>query len=431
MKRGIYECIRCGHREIIDSTEPVLHRACPKCGGDMILVGYTFEGVSDFSEESPSQPSEIAFENPYREFGERTAIPREVEEKLNEFYSLRFQGFEGHTAVFEVVEIHKRDFETLLRELSELGYWAALKRRNGRILLFVFPAGKIPPDNPWLPWVFLVLTILSTFFAGYYLALSYISVLDQYGLQGLRNPYLIALSFSISVMAILGTHELGHKIAATYHGVVATMPYFIPFPNILGTLGAVIRVKSPIPTRDAAIDLGVSGPIAGFLVAVPVTMIGLKLSIVIPQQLVPETAGGIYFGTNLLFEGLEKLVLPASGDYVIFLHPVAIAGWVGILVTFLNLIPVAQLDGGHILRAFISEKAHRVITYGVAIFLIGLSYIWEGWLIWAILILFIGISGNPGALDEVSPVSWKRKVLAVIALLMFIITATPKPLWSG
>jgi membrane-associated protease RseP (regulator of RpoE activity)/DNA-directed RNA polymerase subunit RPC12/RpoP len=434
MPKGIYECVNCGHREVLDSTEPVLEKACPKCGGDMILIGYTTnigeEPEVRSSEEGTSAPeaSEPSLRNAE---GFSQTLPAEVEGKLNEFYSLKFQGFEGHVAVFEVLEVYEKNFEKVLRELERFGYWAALKKKDGRVVLFVFPAGKIPPDNPWLPWLFLVLTILSTFFAGYYLALTYIATLDHYGLPGLRNPYLIALSFSISVMAIIGTHELGHKIAATYHGVKATMPYFIPFPNILGTLGAVIRVKSPLPTRDAAIDLGVSGPIAGFLVAIPVTMLGLKLSILVPAHLVPSTSGGIYFGTNLLFEGLEKLVLHIQGDYVIFLHPVAIAGWVGILVTFLNLIPVAQLDGGHILRAFISEKAHRLFTYAVAFLLVGMSYLWSGWLIWAILILLIGAAGNPGALDEVSPVSWKRKLLALIALVIFVLTATPRPLWSA
>ncbi|WP_394325279.1 site-2 protease family protein [Thermococcus peptonophilus] len=110
----------------------------------------------------------------------------------------------------------------------------------------------------------------------------------------------------------------------------------------------------------------------------------------------------------------------------------AIAGWVGILVTFLNLIPVAQLDGGHILRAFISEKAHKMITYAVALLLVGMSYLWSGWLIWAILIIFIGSAGNPpGALDEVSPVSKGRIVLALVALIIFVITATPRPLWTA
>ncbi|BAD85436.1 membrane-associated metallopeptidase, M50 family [Thermococcus kodakarensis KOD1] len=436
MPRGIYECVNCGHREVLDSTEPVIERACPKCGGDMILVGYAVSGVESPNvrsgrEEVPAPEGsgvspgvEVPRESPH-------GLPPEVEAKLNEFYSLRFYGFDGHVAVFEVLDIYEKNFERVLRELENLGYWAALKKRDGRIVLFVFPAGKIPPDNPWLPWLFLVLTVLSTFFAGYYLALNYIATLEHYGLPGLRNPYIIALSFSVSVMAIIGTHELGHKIAATYHGVKATMPYFIPFPNILGTLGAVIRVKSPLPTRNAAIDLGVSGPIAGFLVAVPVTVLGLKLSVLVPMSMVPSTEGGLYFGTNLLFEALQRLVLNVQGDYVIFLHPVAIAGWVGILVTFLNLIPVAQLDGGHILRAFISEKAHKMITYAAALLLVGMSYLWSGWLIWAILIIFIGSAGNPGALDEVSPISKGRIVLALTALVIFVITATPRPLWTA
>ncbi|WP_456421702.1 site-2 protease family protein, partial [Thermococcus sp.] len=395
MPRGIYECLNCGHREERDSREPVLERSCPKCGGDMILVGYT-------PENRPADVSIPPQESPQIE--ERgMGLPPEVESKLRTFYSLRFEGFDGRVFVFEVEEIIEPDFEKVLGELEKLGYWCALKKRGGKVLLFVFPAGKVKPDNKWLPWVFLIATIATTFFAGYTLAINYISTLNYYGLPGTRNPYLIALSFSVSVMAIIGTHELGHKIAAAYHGVKATMPYFIPFPfSLIGTLGAVIRVKSPLPTRNAAIDLGVSGPIAGFLVAIPVTAIGLRLSIVVPGSAVPSQ-GGVYFGTNLIFELLTRVVLHVPDNYVIFLHPIAMAGWVGLLVTFLNLIPVAQLDGGHVLRAFISERAHRIVTYVTAFLLIGMSYLWSGWLIWGLLVLLIGSTGNPGALDEVSP----------------------------
>jgi Zn-dependent protease/DNA-directed RNA polymerase subunit RPC12/RpoP len=422
MRRGIYECLNCGYREERDSTEPLLERSCPRCGGDMILVGYSGNTETPRPSPEPTPTIEVSPETP---------LPPEVEEKLRTFYKLHFAGFDGRVAVFEVEEILERDFERVLRELEELGYWAALKKRDGKIFLFVFPAGEIKPDNKWLPWLFLLATIATTLFSGYMLALNYISALDYYGLNGIRDPYLIALSFSVSVMAILGTHELGHKIAAAYHGVRATMPYFIPFPfSLIGTLGAVIRVKSPLPTRDAAIDLGVSGPIAGFLVAIPVTAIGLKMSIVVPPSLVPQTEGGVYFGTNLAFEALIKAVLHVPDDYVIFLHPVAMAGWVGLLVTFLNLIPVAQLDGGHVLRAFISERAHRLVTYAVAFLLIGMSYLWSGWLIWGLLVLLMGSAGNPGALDEVSPVSKKRILLAIAAGILFILTATPRPIWT-
>ncbi|WP_297498209.1 site-2 protease family protein [Thermococcus sp.] len=415
MRKGIYECVRCGYREVRDSTEPMLEGSCPKCGGDMILVGYTDE-APEIHHEAPTVP---------------TSPPTEIEALLTQFYVLSFVESDGSVHVFEVKEILEPNFEKVLTELEKFGYWGALKRRHGKVLLFVFPAGEVKPDNPWLPWLFLLATILTTFFSGYVLAETYIATLDYYSLPGLRNPYLIALSFSVSVMAIIGTHELGHKIAATYHGVKATMPYFIPFPfSLIGTLGAVIRVKSPLPTRNAAIDLGVSGPIAGFLVAVPVTLIGLKMSIVVPPSLAPHHGGGVYFGTNLLFELLMRSVLKTPSDYVVFLHPVAVAGWVGILVTFLNLIPVAQLDGGHVLRAFISERAHRYITLGVAFLLFALGYFWQGWFIWGLLVLLIGMAGNPGALDEVSPISKSRILLALTALLIFLLTVTPRPLWS-
>ncbi|AIU70384.1 metalloprotease [Thermococcus eurythermalis] len=426
MPRGIYECLNCGYREERDSREPLLEGSCPRCGGDMILVGYVEEkageAVSQLSK--PVQPSPA----PEREVPH---LPPEVESKLRTFYNLRFAGFDGRVFVFEVDEILESNFEVVLSEMEKLGYWCALKKRHGKVLLLVFPAGEVKPDNRWLPWVFLLATLVTTFFSGYLLALNYIGVLDYYNLPGMRNPYLIALSFSASVMAILGTHELGHKIAAAYHGVRATMPYFIPFPfSLIGTLGAVIRVKSPLPTRNAAIDLGASGPIAGFLVALPVTAIGLKLSVVVPPEMVPATEGGVYFGTNLLFELMTKAVLGIPEDYVIFLHPIAMAGWVGLLVTFLNLIPVAQLDGGHILRAFISERAHRIVTYAAAFILIGMSYLWSGWFIWGLLVLFIGSAGNPGALDEVSPISRTRILLAVLVAVIFVLTATPVPIWT-
>ncbi|ACJ15999.1 membrane-associated metallopeptidase [Thermococcus onnurineus NA1] len=413
MSRGIYECINCGHREILDSSEPLLEKACPRCGRDMVLVGFYTESQELTVQVQPSRPS----------------LPENLKEKLKEFYNLELKQIDGNVFVFEVQGIMENNFERVLRELEELGYWAALKKREGKVLLFVFPAQEIKEDNRWLPWIFLIATIFTTFLAGYYLSLAYIDTLNYYGLPGIRNPYLNAIAFSISVMAILGTHELGHKIAAAYHGVRATMPYFIPFPSMLGTLGAVIRVKSPLPTRNAAIDLGISGPIAGFLIALPVSIIGLRLSIPVPAELVSPTEGSIVFGENLIFLLLEKYIVTFPEDTVIFLHPVAIAGWVGILVTFLNLIPAAQLDGGHIARAFLSEKTHRYLTIAVGLVLIGMSFLWVGWLIWGMLVLLMGSVGNPGALDEVSSISKKRLVLVILAVMIFLISATPRPLW--
>ncbi|NJE07781.1 site-2 protease family protein [Thermococcus sp. M39] len=406
MPKGIYECINCGHREVRDSTEPLVENACPHCGGDMVLVGFTEE-----LEASEKQ------------------VPQELMRKIREFYEIgSILRQDANMIAFEVYSIKETNFEKVLKELEVLGYWAALKRRNGKIVLYVFPAQPIKEENPLIGIILFIATLISTFGAGYILSLGYVQTLDQYNLPGIRNIYLNALAFSISIMTILGTHEMGHKIAATLHGVKSTFPYFIPFPSFIGTMGAVIRVKSPIPTRNAAIDLGVSGPLAGFLVALPVSILGLKLSVVVPVS-PQEMEGAVYFGTNLLFEIFYKVFYGDIGSNVVLqLHPVAIAGWVGILVTFLNLFPAAQLDGGHIARAFLNEKAHAYLTFGLGFALLVLSYLWVGWLVWGGIILLMGRIGNPGALDEVSPVSTKRKILAVIALMIFILSATPVPL---
>ena len=402
MAKGVYECISCGHREVRDSNIALLENSCPKCGSDMVLVGFEIEPVEETYDE-------------------------ELMKKLGEFYSLGEIQTKGNVMAFEVLEIKETNFERVLKELEELGYWAALKKREGKIVLFVFPAQPAKEENPLIGIGLFIATVLSTLFAGYWLSSSYIEFLDQYNLPGIRNIYLNALAFSISVLAILGTHEMGHKIAATLHGVKSTFPYFIPFPNILGTLGAVIRVKSPIPTRNAAIDLGSSGPIAGFIVAIPVLLIGLRLSPTLPVS-AAQMEGGIAFGQSLIMHLLERYVFKIPENYVIYLHPVAIAGWVGILVTFLNLIPAAQLDGGHIARAFLGEKLHSILTFGLSLAMIGLSVLWAGWLIWGFIILLMGRIGNPGALDEVTPISPKRVALALIVLAIFVLSATPVPI---
>jgi len=415
MPRGIYECLSCGHREERDSREPVLERSCPKCGGDMILVGYL---ESEFQGAEEKSPKETAAQ-----------LPVGLMKVLEENFELSFEELEGELRIFEVHTVKVEDFEKLFHKIEEsFGYWIALKKRGSKTYLFVLPSKKPGQEKLWAPIVLLLITAFTTFLAGLSLSTSYVAFLEKYHLPGIKNVYLNALSFSISLLAILGTHELGHKIAAELHGVRATMPYFIPFPNILGTLGALIRIKSPIPTRNAAIDIGISGPLAGFLVAIPVTLIGLRLSIVVQN---PLHTGGIYFGTSLMFSALMNLVFGKFASRTVFLHPVAIAGWVGLLVTFLNLIPVAQLDGGHITRAFMSERTHRILTMFIGVFLLALSFVWIGWLLWGLLVLVMGSVGNPGAMDEVTPMSRGRIVLSLVAAVIFVLTFTPVPLWTS
>ncbi len=172
------------------------------------------------------------------------------------------------------------------------------------------------------------------------------------------------LPFSVALLLILLFHEFSHYIASKKHGIEASLPYFIPVPpplSIFGTFGAVIRMKAPITTKNALIDIGASGPIAGFIISVIATIIGLSFSKIMPS---PTSVDGIFlhFGDSLLFKGLITAVLGTVPDnYDVFLHPVAFAGWIGFFVTSINLIPVGQLDGGHILYALVGDK-HAIFS---------------------------------------------------------------------
>jgi membrane-associated protease RseP (regulator of RpoE activity) len=186
-------------------------------------------------------------------------------------------------------------------------------------------------------------------------------------------------------MSILLAHELSHYIASRKHNVEATLPYFIPAPTLIGTFGAFIKMKSPVTTRKALLDIGISGPLAGFIVSVIVSVIGLYLSRVVPVQ---ETKDALSLGDSLLFSTLSQLILdyqPGSED--VLLHPVAFAGWIGFFVTSLNLLPIGQLDGGHIAYSLFGER-HAYLSKGLIpiLFLLGI-FLWEGWALWAIVLL--------------------------------------------
>ncbi|NPA47836.1 MAG: site-2 protease family protein [Thermococci archaeon] len=429
-----YECVNCGYREERNSTEPVLERACPKCGGDMIIVSAPQEELQRREVEEATGYSEPSgFFLPWESFQMKNP-PQELDSKLREFYSLKFVEARGDMFVYVIEDVLERDFERVLREVESVGYWIALRKGSGgETYLFAFPAQEPKRSSGVMALILFLATVVTTLIAGYSLSLGYASMLKAAGLRYSLNPYLDAVAFSASVMGILGTHEMAHKIAARRHGIRATFPYFIPFPNILGTLGAMIRIKSPIPTRDAAVDLGASGPIAGFLVAIPVTIIGLHLSTVVPASTAGaiSSGNGLYIGQNLLMLFLESVVLNVPKNSVLLLHPIAIAGWIGILVTFLNLIPAAQLDGGHIAGAILGERLHRYFTIGLALTMMFMAPLWYGWVIWGILIMIMGMMGNPGPLDGVSPISRKRKLIILAVVIIFILSATPVPLRYG
>lgn len=268
---------------------------------------------------------------------------------------------------------------------------------------------------PFLHIFLLIVTFISTMLAG---AL-------QEGIAPLTQPNLIykGLPFSLTLLLILGTHELGHYIASKRNGVSATLPYFIPAPSFIGTFGAFIKMESPIPDRRALLKIGVSGPIAGFVMALPAIIIGLEMSEVREPS---HKEGGISLGSSLILSFLTKIILGVSDDSAdIILHPIGFAGWIGLFVTALNLLPMGQLDGGHIIYS-ISKSLHNSLSWLAFVILFPLGFLWEGWFFWVMAVFLLGRS-HPPLIDETVPLEREDKILGATALIIFIITFIPVP----
>jgi membrane-associated protease RseP (regulator of RpoE activity) len=231
------------------------------------------------------------------------------------------------------------------------------------------------------------------------------------------------LAFSLTLMTILLAHELGHYFACRYYGVDASLPYFLPAPTPIGTLGAFIRIRSPIYTRRALFDIGIAGPLAGFAALVPALAIGVAFSKVVPGI---AERGDLIFGVPKILRAFEWALFPGVPSRDIYLHPVARAAWVGILATALNLIPIGQLDGGHILYSFAGHR-HKLLSriFVVALLLLGLFYS-PTWLVWAV-ILFLFALRHPTIFD-VTPLDRTRVVLGLTALAIFVLTFTVVPI---
>jgi membrane-associated protease RseP (regulator of RpoE activity) len=232
------------------------------------------------------------------------------------------------------------------------------------------------------------------------------------------------LPFSLALLSILLVHEFSHYITSRRHGIEASLPYFIPAPTLFGTLGAFIKMRSSITTKNALMDIGASGPIAGFLVSVVAVIVGLHYSEI--HALPRQTGEMMILGDSLLFIALTKIVIGSIPDtYDVYLHPVAFAGWIGFFVTSLNLIPAGQLDGGHIAYAILGER-HRWVSKIMIGLLVLLGYFFQGWLVWAVLLFFLG-SKHPPILFPDVPLDPRRKAIGLIALVIFILTFIPVP----
>src|SRR5271156_792572 len=241
------------------------------------------------------------------------------------------------------------------------------------------------------------------------------------------------LSFSIPLMIILFAHEMGHYLTSRYHSVDASLPYFIPAPPslfIIGTFGAFIRMREPARTRRVMFDIGAAGPWAGVLLAIPAVIIGLYLSDVTPLD---KSSGGLELGNSLLFLGLSHLVLGVDPSTVnVNLSPIAFAGWLGLFVTALNLLPVGQLDGGHITRAMFGSRVGQMISSLAMWSLLLLAlFVWPGLMLWVLIIFLVAGRGSP-PLNDVTPLDTRRMVLGYIAILILILILAPMPhsLWD-
>jgi membrane-associated protease RseP (regulator of RpoE activity) len=229
--------------------------------------------------------------------------------------------------------------------------------------------------------------------------------------------------FSFTIMTILLSHEMGHYLTAKRYGVNATLPYFIPFPfSLIGTMGAFILIRSPFPHRRSLIDIGLAGPFAGFLVTLPALFVGISQS-----RLGPAATGGLSLGEPLLFKWVSGWLWPNMGDQVLYISPVGLAAWFGLLATAINLMPIGQLDGGHASYALFRRGAHRISRVAFLL-LFPMAYFGPTWLVWALLAFLLGIRRpHPATLSDPTPLPRSRLWMGAFGYLVFILCFTPEP----
>jgi membrane-associated protease RseP (regulator of RpoE activity) len=275
-------------------------------------------------------------------------------------------------------------------------------------------------------------TALSTLAAGAQFAAAY-AANESPGFDSFFSDYfrpfaeprlfISGIPFALTLLGILLAHELGHFFACRHYHINATYPYFIPAPTLIGTLGAFIRIRSPIFNRRALFDMALAGPLVGFVIAVP----ALALAIIFSKAIPPSAASPpLIFGQPLIEKLLELCFRPGVPHVNLLLHPVGRAAWVGLFATALNLLPAGQLDGGHILYA-VASVWHRRISFAVACLLVPLAVkFWTGWFIWAVLLVIIGFR-HPPLIDQWEPLDRRRRILSGLALAMFILCFMPAP----
>lgn len=326
---------------------------------------------------------------------------------------------------------HKENgpYDEIRRRFRAHGYTPVLRRRNDQDVLLALKGvtGGEKTGNPLLNVLLLLVTILTTLSAGATLAgqNSLFSALLESAPHLVLPAVRAGAPFAITLLSILGVHELGHYVAARWHGVSATLPYFIPMPvGGLGTLGAFISVRSPMKNRTVLFDIGLAGPIAGFVVALPLLVVGLLLS-----EPVPVYTPGLtlrVLGSSLLVDAVTGLLVDVETAQTLALHPIFFAAWFGVLITGINLLPIGQLDGGHVAYGLLGRNAHHVARGTLVLLLVAGFTLSSTWLLWALFVLFGGLH-HPPPLNDITGVDGPRKLMGLLAAGLFFLIITPVP----
>ena len=319
-------------------------------------------------------------------------------------------------------------YDEISRRFLAHGYTPMLRREKGEDFVLAMEGvvdGKT--GNPLLNLLLFLATILTTLYAGAALSGQDLvaAVLSESSFL-ITRAVLAGAPFAVALLGILGVHELGHYIAARLHGVRATLPYFIPMPvGGLGTLGAFIAIKSPMKDRKVLFDIGLAGPIAGFVVALPLMVVGLLLSTeFVPSYINGQTLNSL--GSSILSGFIIDIFTDIPAGRTLAIHPIFFAAWLGFYLTGINLLPVGQLDGGHVTYALLGRFAH-IIAIAAFISLIAAGFLLHtNWFIWAFFILFGGLR-HPPPLNDLSDIGWPRKLIGLMTVILFILIIIPVP----
>ena len=350
------------------------------------------------------------------------------------FYDIKF---DTKTAAFFCridEETLEEKFDLLRRSLKEKGYIPMLRYEKGEHIIYILKKIKRKERPIWINIFLLIAVIITTIITGSILHIGYFdiwSMENPLDILTANNLFYGAIFFALPLMSILIIHEMGHYFISKKHGVSTSLPFFLPIPPILpsfniGTFGALISSRDPMPNKKALFDIGIAGPLAGFIVAIPVTAIGIYTAEIVPMLSLNEIPSGeAVFGSSFLIEILARGILDIPKGFTIDMNPILFAGWVGLLITSINLLPAGQLDGGHIFRAVLGEKQKYAGWIAIVIM------IFTGWWFFAFIIIFAMGMMHPPPLNDDTKLDFRRRLLFLVALAMLILCFIPFPIYVG